>query len=252
MKLKKLTICFLIFIAAFSIHAQSKFSFGINSSFLFNTRIITKSGSDIYKDYRNSNEKFSTGFNFEAIVYYKINENFNIETGAGFLKNGYEVKEERLIDPGFSPITAGYYSELYRYSFRNIYLPLHLNYCGTKKLFLNLSFGPSILFPILKNVEWILRKDFGKSGEERISTTADESDINKMNITLNLGIGLGYRLSDKVSIVLIPKVIYNLLGDENSDIRDRLYNISLFNNEDKSTKEHLISYGTTLRLNFGI
>lgn len=250
--MSKIYLLCLIFLSGSNIFAQSRFAYSINSSYLFNNRIITKSESDLYKDYRNSKEKFLIGFNLEALIYYKINEKIDFETGVGYVKNGYEVKEERIIDPGFTSTTSGFYSDLYRYSFRNFYIPLHLTYHTNQKLNLNIDLGPSLLFPVSKNVEWILRKKDSKSNGQKKIVTGNVSDINKVNISLDFGLGLGYKLSDKFNIIIQPKVSFNMLGDENSDIRDNLYDISMFVHENKMTKEHLISYGLTLKLFYGL
>jgi hypothetical protein len=234
MKLKKIIICFLFFIITAGAFTQSNFSFGLNSSYLNNYRIITNSKSDVIKDKRNSIEIPMPGFDIEAVIYFKIQEKLFIETGAGYSKTGYATKEEQLIDPGFSPVTAPYYSEIYRFPFNNIYIPAHIVYLTKKKLNYSIIFGPSILFPISKNIEWILRKKFGSSTDEMKIVTANPN-IKNINLTLDLGFGIGYRFSEKFNLILQPKLIYYLLGNGNSMMKD-----------------HLISYGLSFKLIHGL
>jgi hypothetical protein len=231
---RRILICFLVIMISVAIKAQSNFSFGLNSSYLNNFRIITNSKYDELKDSRNSNEKPMPGFDIEAVVYYKIKKNLFIETGVGYSKTGYSTKEELLIDPGFSPVTAPYVSEIHRYSFKNVYIPARLAFISSKKLNYSIIFGPSLLFPVSKNNEWILRKVFGNSTDEMKIITTNEN-IKNINLTLDLGFGIGYRFSEKFKLILQPKVTFNVIGYDNYMMTDHLY-----------------SYGLTLKLIRGL
>jgi len=244
----RLVILFLALFCGSNILAQSRFSIGVSTSYLSNNRIITKYKSGLYKDYRDSKEGYLPGFDIKAVFSYKINEKFNIETGVGYSKTGYSIKEIRLIDPGFSPVTARYYSELYRFTNRNLNIPFHFVYNTKKRLNYYFSVGPSVIFPISGKVDWILRKEFGKSEGQAIDSKTNESDGQKVNLSMDLGFGIGYKLTERFNISLQPGISYYLIGTENTYIRDKLYNISLFSNENKETKEHLISYGLSLKM----
>lgn len=69
---------------------------------------------------------------------------------------------------------------------------------------------------------------------------------------MDLGLGIGYRLSERFNFALQPGISYCLIGTENTYARDKLYNISLFNNENKITREHLISYGLSLKMIYSL
>lgn len=69
---------------------------------------------------------------------------------------------------------------------------------------------------------------------------------------MDLGFDIGYRLSERLNIALQPGISYTLIGTENTYARDKLYYISLFSNENKSTKEHLISYGLSLKMIYSL
>ena len=244
----KFIILLLITFCMTSIQAQSKLSFGISSGYLYNYRLITKSGSDLYRNYRNSNETYLPGFNIELLIGKKYNDRFKIETGIGYSENGYSTKEKIIIDPGFSPLTAGFKSELYHYTNRNYYIPFHLIYETTRKLNFQVSAGPSVVFPVSNKVEWILRKEFGMTDEQMIYHRNNESHTGKIGLMFDIGLGIGFRFTEKLNITFLPRIYYDLIGNENTDIRDNLYYINMFNNKDKTTREHLISYGLT----FGI
>jgi hypothetical protein len=248
----RFVILFLVLFSGSNVLAQSRFSIGASTSYLSGNRIISKYKSGLYKDYRDSKEGYLQGFDFEAVIWYKINDKLNLETGVGFSKTGYSIKETRLIDPGFSPVTTGYYSELYRFTNQNLEIPFHLVYNTMKRLNYYFSIGPSVIFPVSEKVDWILRKEFGKSEGQTVDSKTNESDKQKINLSMDLGIGIGYRLWERFNIALQRGISYNLIGTENTYVRDKLYDISLFSNENKATKEHLISYGLSLKMIYSL
>jgi len=246
-KIKIIIISIFLFSGLIETSAQSKFSIGLSSSYLKNYRIITKNKSDLYNDYRNENEGFISGFETEVNLLYNFKPKLFFETGIGYVQNGYKINEDVLIDPCFSPVTCGYYSELYRYTYDYISVPLHFIYTTSNRLNFSFSIGTSLLIPLSNNVEWILRKEFNSNKNQKIDTR-NNSAPNKFNMSLDLGLGIGFRISEKMNLIILPKLNYNLLSYENTDIRDKIYNISLFKDEDKSTKEHLVSYGIGIKL----
>ena len=149
--------------------AQSKFSIGLSSDYLINYRIITKSKSDLYQKYRNENEAPASGFDLEVNLLYNFKPKLFFETGMGYAQKGYKTNEEVLIDPCFSPVTCGYNSELYRYTYHYMSIPVHFIYNTSKKLNFSFSIGTSLLIPLSSNVEWILRKEYKNSPGQNIT-----------------------------------------------------------------------------------
>jgi hypothetical protein len=247
MKIKFVIISIFLFSGLIETSAQSKFSIGLSSSYLRNYRIITKNSSDLYKDYRNENEGSISGFDIEVNLLYNFKPILFFETGIGYVQKGYKINEDILIDPCYSPITCGYNSELYRYTYDYISVPLHLIFTTSNRLNFSFSIGTSLLIPLSNNVECILRKEFESNTDQKIDIR-NNSDPNKFNMSLDLGFGIGFRISEKMNLMILPKFNYNLFSYENTDIKNKIYNISLFINEDKSTKEHLISYGIGIKL----
>jgi len=247
MKIKFVIISVFLFSGLIETSAQSKFSIGLSSSYLKNYRIITENKSDLYKDYRNNNEGYISGFDIEVNLLYYFKPILFFETGIGYVQKGYKINEEVLIDPCFSPNTCGYYSEFYRYTYDYMTVPLHLIFTTSNRLNFSFSIGSSLLIPLSNNIEWILRKEYEIDTDQK-NDTRNSSDPNKFNMSLDLGLGIGFRISEKMNLMILPKFNYNLFSYENTDIRDKMYNISLFRNEDKSAKEHLISYGIGIKL----
>jgi hypothetical protein len=242
MKVWKLALSIYIVFGIQEVSAQSNISIGVNYYLVSNNRSISSYNSDLYKDYRENNEKSSLGMELGIDLLYRIEKNWFLKSGLGYVQRGYETNEDIIIDPCYSPITCGFRSEIYRYNYSFIEMPMEIVYQTNKQLNFSFTLGTSLLFPLTNEVDWVLRKEQGKQKEQKIITEQYE-DSKNLNATLNLGVGIGYRISDKINLKVTPKFNYNLFSHENRDIRDRLYNIGKFLNEDKSTTEHLISYG---------
>ncbi len=247
MKNKFIIISILVFSGLIETSAQSKFSVGLSSNYLRNYRIITKNKSDLYKEYRNENEGPVLGFNSEVNLLYNLKPKFFFELGIGYVQKGYKTNEDILIDPCFSPVTCGYKSEMYRYSYDYLTVPLHFIYTTAKRLNFSFSFGTSLLIPLSSNVERILRKEY-KCNTDQNTDKRNNSDSNKFNMSGDFGFGIGFRITEKMNLVILPNFNYNLFSYENTDIKKNNYNISLFRNEDKLTKEHLVSYGAGIKI----
>lgn len=247
MKIIEFLIGFCIIFGIQGLSAQSKISIGINYSLANNSRLISSYNSDNYKEYRDDNESSSLGTEFGVDLRFRIDRNWFLKSGLGLAQRGYETDEDRIIDPCYSPITCGFESEIYRYRYDFIKMPLQIVYQTSKQLNFSFVFGSNVLIPLSNEVEWVLRKEYGKWVDQKI--TKENSEIsNKFNLTLNLGLGIGYRLSERINMIISPTFDYNILAHENKDIRDRLYGIGRFVDEDKSTKENLISYGIGFNL----
>lgn len=248
MKIRLQLISVLLFITFFDASAQSKLSFGLGFRNLKNDRIISKSSSDRYMNYRNENESSISGIDAEVTIIYKFKANYNFETGVGFVQKGYKINEDYIIDPCYSPVTCGYAADLYRYANDYLSIPLHLNYMSSKRIFFSYNAGISLLIPISSEVEYIVRKERGEKTDQVIYKQKNSSDYSPIDISLDLAVGVGYRFSERIRCILQPKFAYNLLPNENTHIRDRQYNIGLFDNENKSTKEHFVSYGAGIKV----
>ena len=251
MKIKIVIISFFLFNGIIKTSAQSKYSIGFNSCYLKNYRIITEYKSNLYEDYRNENESFVSGFDIEVNFLYNFKPKLYFETGIAYTQKGYKINEETLIDPCFSPVTCGYNSELYRYTYDYMSIPLHFIYTTPKKINFSFSVGTSLLIPLSSNVEWILRKEYKSNTDQNIKIR-NNSVPDKFNMSIDLGVGIGFKITEKLNLMILPKFNYNLFLYENTDIRDNNYNINLFKNEDKSTTEHFISTGIGIKLLYNL
>jgi len=130
-------------------------------------------------------------------------------------------------------------------------IPLHFIYTTPKKINFSFSVGTSLLIPLSSNVEWILRKEYKSNTDQNIKIR-NNSVPDKFNMSIDLGVGIGFKITEKLNLMILPKFNYNLFLYENTDIRDNNYNINLFKNEDKSTTEHFISTGIGIKLLYNL
>jgi len=213
MKTKISLIIVLLLISFFDIFSQSDFYIGANASYLLNSRIITENNSTLFKEYRNANETFSTGFNIGVNWQYNFIDNFSIETGINYSQKGYEVKEKMLIDPCFYPVTCGYESEIHRYTYDYLRVPIHFIYRTKKDLNYSISLGASAILPLSSDVEWVLVEEFGTK-----SNYIKTRDLRKFNFTVDFSFGVGYMVTERINIIIRPNASFNILTNRQKKI----------------------------------
>lgn len=113
--------------------AQPRLSAGLGAGFHLNNRVITHHRSDLYLNYRNDNERYQPGTDLQVLLHYRLIPRLSLETGLSFYRRGYLIAEDHLIDPCYSPVTCGYRSELFRYRWDFLSVPLRLVYRTREK-----------------------------------------------------------------------------------------------------------------------
>lgn len=250
MKNLRWILCLLTIILALKSQGQSKFTFGLNSSYLVGNRVFTYHGFKDFIDYRNQEERYKIGMDITGTVRYKIKDRISLETGIGYSNIGYQTKEYKFNDPETAP---GFASVLYVFNYNNINLPFHLNYSSKGKCNFNISLGPSLVFLLSEDIDVILRKQYGNSAGQTLSDypfDEIENNIKKVNTSIDLGFGMGYRLTNKINIEIQPKISYFLFPNENEWAREYLYYLQIFSKQNRSTRENLYSTGISLKISF--
>jgi hypothetical protein len=254
MKYLRLIFYFLTITLALNGQEQSEITFCLSSSYLINNRVFTHYESDAYMDYRNQEERHKVGFDITGTIRYRLKNRISLESGIGYSDIGYQTKEYMILHP---ETLNGYTYILYVFNYQNFIIPIYLQYSTKGKVNFNMSFGPSLVFLYSENNDIILRKQLGETiGQKHNQTLSgyyynpDENRIKKINTSLDLGIGIGYKLSNQMSIEIQPKVSYFLFSNENIYAREYLYNLPIFYKQNKNTKENLYSIGLTLKLTF--
>lgn len=219
---------------------------GINQ----NGKIINSAQSNNYKNYRQSNEENSVGYNFESTINFKLSNSTSVSMGLGFSTFGYQFAG-RIIDPCFSSITCGYNLELKRYTFSFINLPLNIN----RILFdekIKLGIGSSFHFPINFKYDWILKNSGEGFLKGKIENSENINFVNKLFIALNISVQFRIIQFQKSNLSFSLNSSIMLTNYENDHIKDKIYSISSFIGQDKTMKETLINFGVAIIYEFQI
>ena len=251
MKSLKIIIYFIILIPALNIQAQSKFSFGIISSFLLNNRVITSSGLNVSTDYLDPKGKNKDGFGILGSVQYRMSDWVSIGSGFGYSVIGYQTEKKVVSIYGRIRPDAPTYSYVFEYS--NIDIPIHLVYHSTGKLSFNAVIGPSIDFQTPKHFNAVFHNSSSSQNAQALGDLLlheAKSANRKINVSLDLGVGLGYKLTENFELVLRPKFSYFLLSNETPGLPLYVQHPSTAMNLNEPTKENFYSMGLSLKILF--
>jgi hypothetical protein len=94
--MKSLKIILFLLFSALNTQAQSRFSFGLTSSFLLNNRVITSSGPNVFIDYFDQKGRSKVGFDVSGLIRLRMSDRISIESGIGYSITGYHT-ENKLI-----------------------------------------------------------------------------------------------------------------------------------------------------------
>ncbi len=252
-RIKILTVLLLIFTVLNSL-AQSKWSIGLCSYPKIDNRIILpEKNSKEYVDYRNDNETYNLGLDYGFDIQYMIADNWGIGSGLFFSFKSYKTEEDRLIDPCFSPITCGYNTEFYTYKFKYLQVPIHViwNKKTDKLLSFQFSGGLSINYRLENKVIYTLNGTTEENNENEITRDFD-GNINSFDIAVDLGLGLTIGLTKNIDLRIIPSLNFSVIPYQNEDIKNHLYNINLFRDVNKDTKELMYSMGLSVSLRYNL
>ena len=147
-------------------------------------------------------------------VEYKLNKNSILGLGMGYQNNGSRTKKTALVF-GIDPITGNPISDpsfptnaRFVYTHHNIEIPLYYKYMFGEKLFVLIG-GSSILN--ISNTQTIIQ--YHADGSKKRNTSKDNStEFRRYNFSGNIGFGLDYLNTDKLSLFVFPYLQYGFLG----------------------------------------
>lgn len=191
--------------------AFKRFQFGINISPDACYRTLKNndgsSTSDIIIRVRDDNETFKLGYTAGLNVCYNINGHFGIETGIQYSNKGYRTKNKNLSWGSSSPDLP--IKSKFIYDFHYIDVPLKLNYTiGKRKVRFLASAGLAANIFLKETQRHVLEKADGKKDR---SKTTPSNDYQKLNISPIMGVGIDYRLNNRMNMRLEPMFRYGIL-----------------------------------------
>lgn len=173
---------------------------------------------------RDRMEKARLGFTTGASVGWHLSSHLQIESGLFYSAKGYKTNKELLIYiPPVSPGDPVAVKHIYRKQFLDI--PLRVVYLwGGKRLQVAPSGG--VVFNLFMH-QGQLTYSYYESGEVKKTKTQLLDDIRKMNLSVQLGMGLRYRLNDRLKIVAEPVFRYGLLNSADTPVAEKLWTTGL-------------------------
>jgi hypothetical protein len=241
----KRTLCLLVVLSFYSLHAQktsqNKLSIGFNFSPDYSYRgLHNKSGSE-YLDQvikaRNDKEVakfgYTTGFN----ICFAPSGRIAFETGIQYSGKGYQVKKYELIYGGPDPTAPVTAQSIYSYQYigipfraklflgnGDIRVPIQKRTPGKDKLRFLLSAG--FMTNFLVNTRQVLLLEYadGRTDEHKVNATGD---FNKIDISPMISAGFDYTVNKKVRLAIEPTFRYGMISTKDATIKEHLWSTGL-------------------------
>lgn len=206
----KTTIAVLVFfLACINCQAQeNKFELGLglfpNLSFAIQTNDGTPE-DEILLGYQGM-EIAKPSISSNIFVEYKINKNSILGLGMGYQNNGNRTKKTDLVF-GIDPITGNPISDpsfpthaRFVYTHHNIEIPLYYKYMFGDQFFVLIGTSSVInISNTQKSIQYFTNDSKEKNTEEDSST-----EFRRFNFSGNIGFGLDYLKTDKLSLFVFP------------------------------------------------
>lgn len=200
--------------------------------------------SDVYRNRRNEKEIPLLSINAAAKYNRYLSDNIIFSTGLAWSRYGYQY-HERLIDPGFSPLTTGFKYQRQRYEFMYLGIPLDLSFRVTSRFLI--SAGVGVNFPIKISRKWIVMKHPVRFVGDNINTNESVDELKKTMISSR--IEFSYRLKETFLIIDEISFYSSMMVTtlENDHIEGIEYNIGLLVNQNKALEERLVNFGISMK-----
>ena len=215
----KLTTIILILTLFTWINCQSqenKFELGFGVFPNFSLGVVTNDGSvpgEIESGVQDI-EIAKPSISSSVFVEYKLNDKSIIGLGMGYQNNGSRTKKTDLVY-GIDPITGNPISEPsfptqveFRYNHHNVEIPLYYKHMLGDRFFVLI--GTSSVINISNTQTCI--KYFADDSKEKNTEEDINTEFRRFNFSGNIGFGLDYLNTDKLSLFVFPYLQYGILG----------------------------------------
>ena len=215
----KLTTTILILTLFTWINCQSqenKFELGFGVFPNFSLGVVTNDGSvpgEIESGVQDI-EIVKPSISSSVFVEYKLNDKSIIGLGMGYQNNGSRTKKTDLVY-GIDPITGNPISDPsfptqveFRYNHHNVEIPIYYKHMLGDKFFVLI--GTSSVINI-SNTQTSIQY-FADDSKEKNTEEDTNTEFRRFNISGNIGFGLDYLNTDKLSLFVFPYLQYGILG----------------------------------------
>lgn len=188
----------------FGVFPNLAFAIQTNDGSIANEILVGYQGMEIAKPSISSN----------IFVEYRINKNSILGLGMGYQNNGSRTKKTDLVF-GIDPITGNPISDpsfpthaRFVYTHHNIEIPLYYKYMFGDQFFVLI--GTSSVINI-SNTQTSIQY-FTDDSKEKNTEEDSSTEFRRYNFSGNIGFGLDYLNTDKLSLFVFPYLQYGFLG----------------------------------------
>ena len=230
------TFLIILFFIFHSLSAQDKISktdqplffFGLHFSPDYSYRhLINTDGQSVTQTViraRDRIEKARIGFTTGVSFGWNILSRIQIESGLFYSAKGYKTNKELLVYfPPVSPGDPTAVKHVYRKKFLDI--PFRVVYLWSGKRLQMASSGGMVFNLFLNQV--LLTYSYYESGEVKKTINRLQDDIRKINLSVQLGMGLRYQLNDRLTLMAEPVLRYGLLNSADTPVAEKLWTAGL-------------------------
>ena len=188
----------------FGVFPNLAFAIQTNDGSIANEILVGYQGMEIAKPSISSN----------IFVEYRINKNSILGLGMGYQNNGSRTKKTDLVF-GIDPITGNPISDpsfpthaRFVYTHHNIEIPLYYKHMFGDQFFVLI--GTSSVINI-SNTQTSIQY-FTDDSKEKNTEEDSSTEFRRYNFSGNIGFGLDYLNTDKLSLFVFPYLQYGFLG----------------------------------------
>lgn len=172
----------------------------------------------------NSIEIPKIGFTGGINVAINFTRFFGIETGIHYSDKGYQTKVLELTPPGGGPDPSAPDKIRYNYHFHYIDIPLKFYFTVGKKKVRFLATGGITTNIFIDETQTITRFYTTRTESE---TTDTEFDYNRINLSPTIGLGIDYKINQRMNLRIEPVFRYGILKIIDAPMTGYLYNAGL-------------------------
>jgi hypothetical protein len=149
-----------------------------------------------------------------VFVEYKLNDKSIVGLGMGYQNNGSRTKKTDFVY-GIDPITGNPISDPslptqgeFRYNHHNVEIPVYYKHMLGDKFFMLIGISSVIN---ISNTQTSIQY-FADDSKEKNTEEDTNTEFRRFNYSGNIGFGLDYLNTDKLSLFVFPYLQYGILG----------------------------------------
>lgn len=195
---------------------ENKFELGFGVFPNFSLGVVTNDGSvpgEVESGFQDI-EIVKPSISSNIFVEYKLNDKSIIGLGMGYQNNGRRTKKTDLVY-GIDPITGNPISDpsfptqaRFVYNHHNVEIPVYYKHMFGDQFFVLI--GTSSIINILNTQTSI--QYFTDDSKEKNTEEDSSTEFRRFNFSGNIGFGLDYLNTDKLSLFVFPYLQYGILG----------------------------------------